>query len=470
MNPAWASMGALVTALTLSCTTRVNVGIMSLAFAWIVGVYVAGFSVADVMSGFPARLFLTLAGVTLLFSMATVNGTLERVAARAVLLCRGRTGLIPIMFFFLGLGLATIGPGNIGTTALLAPTAMAVAFRRRRAALPDGHHGGAAGRRRVGSRLSPPTGVIVNGVMDRIGLSGVEWQTYLNNLEAHTILAFGAYFVFGGWRLLVSGHRGGDQSESPTGAFELQHWLTLGAIGGLLVGVVGFGTDVGMTALTGAALLSLSRATNEQQAIRGMPWGVILMVCGVTVLIRIMERTQGIDIFTSLLVRLSTPETATGVVAMVTGVVSIYSSTSGVVLPAFLPTVPGLAEGLGGFRSVGDRVRHERRRPSGRSVTAVDHRRAVSRRGPTWSGHPRPVQQAARLGIVDDRRRKRALLVDVRLAGRYAQQSLAEIGLDVSVPLAICPSGTGYGLLFLLGQFGLGLRPPLDLVHVSKNP
>ena len=348
MNPAWASMGALVTALTLSCTTRVNVGIMSLAFAWIVGVYVAGFSVADVMSGFPARLFLTLAGVTLLFSMATVNGTLERVAARAVLLCRGRTGLIPIMFFFLGLGLATIGPGNIGTTALLAPTAMAVAFR---AGVPLFLMAIMVGSGAQAGGLSPfaPTGVIVNGVMDRIGLSGVEWQTYLNNLEAHTILAFGAYFVFGGWRLLVSGHRGGDQSESPTGAFELQHWLTLGAIGGLLVGVVGFGTDVGMTALTGAALLSLSRATNEQQAIRGMPWGVILMVCGVTVLIRIMERTQGIDIFTSLLVRLSTPETVTGVVAMVTGVVSLYSSTSGVVLPAFLPTVPGLAEGLGGF-------------------------------------------------------------------------------------------------------------------------
>ena len=35
-------------------------------------------------------------------------------------------------------------------------------------------------------------------------------------------------------------------------------------------------------------------------------------------------------------------------VALVTGVVSVYSSTSGVVLPAFLPTVPGLVERLGG--------------------------------------------------------------------------------------------------------------------------
>jgi hypothetical protein len=34
--------------------------------------------------------------------------------------------------------------------------------------------------------------------------------------------------------------------------------------------------------------------------------------------------------------------------AFVTGVISIYSSTAGVVLPAFLPTIPGLVERLGG--------------------------------------------------------------------------------------------------------------------------
>jgi hypothetical protein len=34
--------------------------------------------------------------------------------------------------------------------------------------------------------------------------------------------------------------------------------------------------------------------------------------------------------------------------AFVTGIISVYSSTSGVVLPAYLPTVPGLIEQLGG--------------------------------------------------------------------------------------------------------------------------
>ena len=54
------------------------------------------------------------------------------------------------------------------------------------------------------------------------------------------------------------------------------------------------------------------------------------------------------SLFTDLLASIATPSTMTGVVAFVTGIMSVYSSTSGVVLPAFLPTIPGLIERLGG--------------------------------------------------------------------------------------------------------------------------
>ena len=75
------------------------------------------------------QLFITLAGVTLLFGMANVNGTLQRLAARAVALCRGNAGVIPVMFFVVALVLSSIGPGNIATAALLAPMGMAVGTR-----------------------------------------------------------------------------------------------------------------------------------------------------------------------------------------------------------------------------------------------------------------------------------------------------------------------------------------------------
>jgi di/tricarboxylate transporter len=82
--------------------------------------------------------------------------------------------------------------------------------------------------------------------------------------------------------------------------------------------------------------------------VKAMPWSVIMLVCGVTMLIHIMDVTGGMDLFSGLLAKLSGPRYIPGVMALVTGIISVYSSSSGVVLPAFLPTIPGLIEKLGG--------------------------------------------------------------------------------------------------------------------------
>lgn len=348
MTLAWISLAALMTAVTLSMFTKLNVGIISIAFAWIVGVYLGGLPLNQVIGAFPVQLFLTLVGVTLLFGMAHVNGTLERLAARAVALCYGNAGIIPIMFFAVALGLSTIGPGNIATAALLAPMAMAIGHR---AGVPPFLMILMVGNGAQAGALSPfaPTGVIVHGVMARIGLDGVEWQTYANNLLAHFIVTFAAYFLFGGWRLFARRPENTDASAVVAPApFDWQHWLTISVLATLVVAVVAFDMQVGMAAITGATLLSLAGAGDEKETIKRMPWNVVLMVCGVTVLIGVLERTQGMDLFTDLLARVSSPATVTGVIAFVAGLVSVYSSTSGVVLPAFLPTVPGLVERMGG--------------------------------------------------------------------------------------------------------------------------
>src|SRR5437016_6569996 len=103
-----------------------------------------------------------------------------------------------------------------------------------------------------------------------------------------------------------------------------------------------------MAAFTGAVVLTLGRVTDEVKAIRSIPWGVILMVCGVTVLTSLLEKTGGLDRFAEIVSRVSTPHSAPGVMALLSGILSVYSSTSGVVLPALLPLVPELILQLGG--------------------------------------------------------------------------------------------------------------------------
>jgi Mg2+/citrate symporter len=75
---------------------------------------------------------------------------------------------------------------------------------------------------------------------------------------------------------------------------------------------------------------------------------VIVMVCGISVLIGVLEKSGGMDLFTSALAALATPDSINGSLAFITGLISTWSSTSGVVLPAFLPTVPALVAKVGG--------------------------------------------------------------------------------------------------------------------------
>ena len=351
------SLGALLVAIVVSCTIRLHVGFLAIGLAWVVGVYVAGLSANQVIAGFPTRLFLTLAGVTLLFSQAQVNGTLDRVAHRAVHYCHGNVGVMPMMFFLLAFGLASIGPGNIAATALVAPMAMSVSWQ---VGVPPFLMAIMVGMGANAGSLSPiaPTGVIVNGVMDQIGLGGFAVHTYLNNMVAHTIVVFVAYFAFGGWRLLGRYHEGevvvptsGGETEpgaEATSSFEFSrtHLTTLGMITALILGVIFYNVHVGLGAFAAAVLLRLLRAGDELEAVKIMPWRVIMMVCGVTVLISVLDETGGLDLFTDLLARASAVA-PTFIIAASTGFISLYSSTSGVVLPAFLPTVPGLVEQLG---------------------------------------------------------------------------------------------------------------------------
>jgi di/tricarboxylate transporter len=345
------TLGALALAIVLSCTSRLNVGLLALALAWIIGVYVGDLPLREVTAGFPIDLFLTLAGVTLLFAQAHVNGTLDIVAHNAMRLCRGRVGVVPIMYFVLGAVLASAGPGNIATTGLLAPMAMATALKMRISPflmaimVGNGCNSGS---------LSPlaPTGIIVTGLMERIGLPGLELETWAYNLAAHAIVAFAGYFLFGGLALLTRADRVEVEAE-PVRSLDRSQIATLGMIAVLILGVIFGGFNIGMAAFTGAVLLSLLRAADDAEAIKRMPWGTILMVCGVTVLIGLLQTTGGMDIFSDLLSSIATQATVVPVLAVIIGIVSAYSSTSGVVLPAFLPTVPGLVENLGGGDALG---------------------------------------------------------------------------------------------------------------------
>jgi len=343
VNPAILSLIALLIAIALSMATKLNVGVAAIAFAWLIATFAAGWKPEQVAAGFPSSLFLTLTGVTLLFALAETNGTLDRLAHRAIGLARGQARLLPMLLFAVAFALSSIGPGAIIAVALVIPMAMAAATR---AGVPRFLTALAVANGANAGNLSPISaiGIIANTKMAEAGIGGHPLKVWIANFVAHLLVMAAAYVVLGGWRLAFVA----PAAAAAAPRFEARHWLTVAVIAAWIAGVLAFQLNVGLAAFLAASLLILMALADETAAMRLVPWSVIVMVCGVTVLIFVLEKTGGMDLFTAMLARLATPATLNGTVAFVTGLISSWSSTSGVVLPTFLPAVPGLVQKVGG--------------------------------------------------------------------------------------------------------------------------
>ena len=121
------SLAALAIAVVVGIVRNVNVGPLSLAIALVVGYYMGGVKIKDIIAGYPVNVFLMLAGITYLFAIANINGTLEKVTKFAVKGVRGNVAMLPIVLFLLAFVLSSLGPGAITICALLAAPCMLLA-------------------------------------------------------------------------------------------------------------------------------------------------------------------------------------------------------------------------------------------------------------------------------------------------------------------------------------------------------
>ncbi len=358
-TPALASMLALIAIVIYSCFKEVNVGILGIAAAILVGMGFAGMKLAEIYKGWPISLFMILVGVTFMFSAAQVNGTMDKLSARCVRLAGGSVILIPIIYFLLVTVITTIGPGNIAGTALLAPVGMAIAGRiginpMIMTMLIVGAANGAA--------FSPfaPTGIISNGIIAKVApqiglpaesLGALGWKIHWYSEILQGIVNWSGFLLFGGlaWMKNARNNKDFDINEiAPMPEpFTGKQWYTLATILALVVGVIAFKLNVGMMAFIIGATYIVFNIADDGESVKKMPWGVIVMVCGMSVLIDVMDKAGGLNALIGMIGVVSNETTITGVVGFIAGLISAYSSSSGVVMPMFLNMVPGLLKEVG---------------------------------------------------------------------------------------------------------------------------
>ena len=343
-----------VIALLVFCATiilafvcKANTGLIAIVAALILSRFTE-FGDKWLLQSFDSSLFLMLLGVMLLFCIAQENQTLDVLAKKLLNLCRGNAKLFPPLLFLISAFLSAIGPGLISATALMASMTVALAKQSNihpLKLLPFGTLGSFAGG------LSPiaPSGIVAITKATESGITGIELPLMLNMALANALYAAVLYFF------VLKCHK--FQKVTSTGEaipkFTGKQLLTLACI--LLVAAcsVVFGINVGLLAFAASVLLIICRAADESAALKKVPWSTLIMITGVGILISLVTELGGIDLLRNLLSKLVNEKTASGVMALLAGTMSLFSSSSGVVMPTLIPTVPELVATLGGGSTIG---------------------------------------------------------------------------------------------------------------------
>ncbi|WP_462418230.1 SLC13 family permease [Kytococcus sp. Marseille-QA3725] len=355
---------AVLAVVFLIATIRgVNMGALALVASFIVGLTVYGVDVDEVLSGFPADLFVILVGVTYLFALAKNNGTVDWIVHSAVRAVGGRVALVPWAMFLVCALVTAMGAVSPAAVAIVAPVAMGFALRYGISPMMMGMmvvQGATAGS------FSPIGifGSITNGVVESNDIPGNQVVLFVATFLASAAIAALAYVAFGGRALLARGREplaiagigeGGEPASwhddprgTPHSAVEArrsteraeveaatrldpQRILTLVGMAALMIGALGFDLDVGFTALTIAVALTLVFPESAKGAVEQISWGTVLLIGGIVTYVTLLQNQGVVDWLGEGVANVGNPLLAALLICLIGAVVSAFASTTGII-------------------------------------------------------------------------------------------------------------------------------------------
>ncbi len=335
------SLIVLVIVVAIGFIKKVNIGFLSIGAAVLLGM-AGGMSSKEIVAGFDTSLFVTLVGVTFLFGMASINGTLELISKKIIALVGRRTFLIPILMFFLSAGISALGPGHIAAGILMTTFAVYLALEMKINPFATALYAKLGANAGCASPLSL-TGVLAKGLSEPLGYSGFGVHLFATTLISGFVFTLVVYVIYKGYK--VTAENPMKLSELPK--FNKKQLFTILVMAVLVILCIGFQMDVGTLAFVGAAILVLTGCVDEKKGIKNIPWGTLLMITGVGVLVNVMDTLGGISLISDFLMSVMTKATAVPIMAATSGILSWVSSTTGVVMPTLYPVAAEIASNIG---------------------------------------------------------------------------------------------------------------------------
>ncbi|EGT5474053.1 TPA: hypothetical protein KOS69_001361 [Clostridioides difficile] len=315
-----------------------NAGILALAIG-VIAVRIFGMDDKELYGAISNSMFTTLVGITLLFAIVNSTGALKLVAEKIVAASGKRVWLIPIAVFIAGFVVAGVGPGAI-IPAMAVPVAITVGYNPVMLAL-IGECGLMAGR------MTPitPEGQIITTVAEGVGIENVMPTILACQTLSTIVFSIVLFIIFKGYKLKKPINViDSKQIEK----FNIKQIISLISIVVMIAFIIIFDMNVGLAAFAVSAVLIFFNIADEGECIKSIPWSTIVMVLGVGAMMTIVDAAGGIDLMSNALSSLMNSKTATPIMSISAGLMSMVSSALAVVYPTMMPMCVDIAKAVGG--------------------------------------------------------------------------------------------------------------------------
>ncbi|MEA4932474.1 MAG: SLC13 family permease [Lawsonibacter sp.] len=333
------SLVFLVAVLLLGFWKKVNMGFLAMGAALIIA-RLGGIPDKTVISNFSTSLFISLVGPAFLFSMAVDNGTIDLLARKILKLAGKKTWCIPLILAIVTFVLSALGCGNIPTFAIMLPMSIALALELGIDAIAMGIVITAACNFGCMSPIANG-GLIFSGLLAETEYAGqFSWNVFGNCCIVFVLLTLAFYFIY---KLYKPTNNSLELLDHLT-TFNRNQKITMLTIAIVVLVVFVFGVNIGLAAPLAAVILVIIRAGDQKAAIKIMPWGTFMLVCGVNMLMAVVKTLGGIDLMVGGLTSVMSSATVKPIISLAAGAMSWFSSTTGVVMPALIPSITGVLE------------------------------------------------------------------------------------------------------------------------------
>lgn len=334
------------------------IGLISMTFAYIIGVFGLGLKTSAVVAMFPAKILFTIIGICWLFGYANENGTLRQITLYLVYKFRKFPSILPWIFFLIAGVICMTGASPYAPNAVLMPIIISICLATGMSPLFGSLMVNLGAY--IGAQVPWGQGAsIQRGILEASEHAGeidaILWNGYISCTLFAVISGILTFVLFRGWKAKVTDTDFIQKPEPMTPAQKKTFVLILALVVLMVVpsllGLLGVSSmaalskkmDISLVCIALATIAAFLKLADAKTVVnRHIPWNTLMMLAGVSMLVGVASEGGAVDLIGTWIGGNVPAGMLVPMFTLLAAFMSVFAAGSSVVVPTLFVLVPSV--------------------------------------------------------------------------------------------------------------------------------